>query len=88
MRTRHRCYGVAVPALPPLRVRLGVVVRGRRLAAGYSQEAFADAVGVHRTFMSTVERGRSNLSLDTIERIAAALGVRVGDLLLEAETAS
>jgi transcriptional regulator with XRE-family HTH domain len=44
-------------------------------------------VGVHRTFMSTVERGLSNVSLETLERIAAGLGARAGDLLLEAEHA-
>lgn len=87
MRRRHPRYGVDVPGPPPLRVRLGAVVRRRRSEAGYSQEAFADAVGVHRTFVSTVERGQSNVSLDTLERIAAALHARVGDLLLEAETA-
>jgi transcriptional regulator with XRE-family HTH domain len=74
-----------VPEPPPLRVRLGAVLRDRRKAAGYSQEAFADRAGMHRTFMSNVERGLSNVSLETLERIAAALGARAGDLLLEAE---
>jgi transcriptional regulator with XRE-family HTH domain len=66
-------------------VRLGAVVRERRKAAGLSQEAFADRAGVHRTFMSNVERGLSNVSLETLERIAAALSARAGDLVLEAE---
>jgi transcriptional regulator with XRE-family HTH domain len=44
-------------------VRLGAVVRRRRAAAGHSQEGFADLIGVHRTFMSTVERG-------ALERVA------------------
>ena len=66
-------------------MRLGAVIRRRRRDAGYSQEGFADRVGVHRTFMSTVERGLSNLSLDNIERIARALGVPAGQLLLEAD---
>lgn len=69
----------------PLRVRLGVVIQHRRRVAGWSQEAFADRVGVHRTFMSTVERGLSNLSLDNLERIARSLGIAPGLLLLEAD---
>lgn len=70
----------------PLRARLGAVIQRRRAALGLSQEAFADRVGVHRTFMSTVERGRTNLSLDNLERIAQALGVPPGILLLDADT--
>jgi transcriptional regulator with XRE-family HTH domain len=84
-RARHRQYGDEVNDRPPLRACLGAVVRRRRRAAGYSQEAFADLVGVHRTFMSTVERGGSNVSLETLARIASALGARAGELLLEAE---
>lgn len=69
----------------PLRTRLGHAVRRLRLAAGYSQESFADHVGVHRTYMGAVERGEVNISLDNIERIAGALGLTAGRLLLEAE---
>ena len=74
-----------MPDSLPLRVRLGATIQRHRRSAGLSQEAFADHVGVHRTFMSTVERGQSNLSLDSLERIAAGLGVPAGRLLLEAE---
>ncbi len=88
MRTRHPSYGVHVSDSPPLRVWLGRTVQRRRLEAGYSQEAFADRVGVHRTFMSTVERGASNVSLSTLVRIADALGLRAGELLLAAELAA
>jgi transcriptional regulator with XRE-family HTH domain len=69
----------------PLRTRLGHAVRRLRLAAGYSQESFADHVGVHRTYMGAVERGEVNISLDNIERIAGALGLTAGGLLLQAE---
>lgn len=70
----------------PLRVRLGHAVRRLREVAGYpSQEAFADAAGVHRTYAGKVERGEVNLSLDSLERLARALGVTPGELLLAAE---
>jgi DNA-binding XRE family transcriptional regulator len=35
-----------------------------RTRAGYSQEGFADAIGVHRTYMGTLERGRGNPTLE------------------------
>ena len=49
-----------------------------------SQEGFADAIGVHRTFMGTIERGETNVSLSNLLLIADGLGVRAGDLLNEA----
>jgi len=68
-----------------LRAKLGRAVRRLRTQAGYSQESFADRCHVHRTYMGSVERGETNISLDNIERIAAALGLSAGKLLLEAE---
>lgn len=68
-----------------LRQRLGRAVRRLRLAAGYSQESFADFVGVHRTYMGAVERGEVNISLDNIERVATSLGLTADRLLAEAE---
>ena len=68
-----------------LRAKLGRAIRRLRKAAGYSQEAFADRCKVHRTFMGTVERGESNISLDNIEKIAKGLGLSAAQLLMEAE---
>jgi transcriptional regulator with XRE-family HTH domain len=68
-----------------LRKRLGRVVRRLREAAGYSQEGFADHVGVHRTYMGSVERGEINISLDNIEKIARGFGLSAGEMLREAD---
>lgn len=68
-----------------LQERLGRAVRRLRKAAGYSQESFADLVGVHRTYMGAVERGEVNISLQNIERIANALELRPSKLLQKAE---
>jgi len=68
-----------------LRAKLGRAVRRLRRGAGYSQESFADKCGVHRTYMGSVERGETNISLDNLERIAKALSLTTGQLLLEAE---
>ena len=56
-----------------------------RLAAGLSQERFAEKIGFHRTYVSAVEGCKRNVSLDNIDKIAAALGVKVAILLSEIE---
>jgi transcriptional regulator with XRE-family HTH domain len=68
-----------------LRLRLGSAIRKLRMDAGISQEALAGRAKLHRTTMSEIERGRSNVSIDIAERIARALGVRLSELLAEAE---
>lgn len=45
-------------------------LRAYRTARGLSQEAFADQLGVHRTYMGGIERGERNLTLRSVERIA------------------
>ena len=64
---------------------MGVAVRRLREKTGLSQEALADTVGVHRTFIGAVERGETNISLDNLQRIARALKVTPSALLLAAE---
>jgi transcriptional regulator with XRE-family HTH domain len=60
---------------------LGVNLRAHRLAQGLSQEAFADFVGVHRTYMGGLERGERNLTLKSVEKLADKLGVEPLSLL-------
>jgi len=69
-----------------LRVALGHTVRSLRGSAGYSQEGFADAIGVHRTYMGTLERGAANPTLETLELIANGLRLSVSELVRAAET--
>lgn len=57
------------------RLAFGLRVRALRTALGISQEALAERAGVHRTYMSDVERGERNVGLDNVHAIAAALGV-------------
>ena len=63
-----------------LKVRFGRAVRTLREEADYSQESFADAIGVHRTYMGTLERGKGNPSLDVIAKIARGLGISLAQL--------
>lgn len=64
-----------------LRKSFGLKVRELRLASGVSQETFADLCGFARSYMSRIERGCANPSLDAIGVLADALGVSIGDLL-------
>jgi len=57
--------------------KLGARVRKLRQLKGLSQEAFADKCGLHRTYIGAIERGERNVSLENIERIAKALGIRI-----------
>lgn len=63
------------------RQRLARNLRRLRLAEGLSQEELAEKADFHRTFVSHIERERNNISIDNIERLAAALGVDVLELL-------
>lgn len=65
-------------------VKIGKVIRQRRLALKVSQDAFADLAGMHRSYIGFVERGMQNLTLDTMTRLAAALKVPLSVLLKEA----
>lgn len=51
-----------------------------RLASEISQEAFADKCGYARSYMSRIERGLANPSLDAVEVLAVALRVEVKEL--------
>jgi len=56
-------------------------VRGLRVEKGWSQEELARRADLHRTYIGAIERHERNVSLQNIERIAKALGVRAKDLL-------
>jgi transcriptional regulator with XRE-family HTH domain len=58
-----------------LQRRIGRNLLAYRKARDISQEAFAEVLGVHRTYMGAVERGERNLTLKSVERIAERLGV-------------
>ena len=70
----------------PLLARLGQAFRKRREALGYSQESFADHIGMHRTYYSAIERGEKNLQLDTLERICTGLDVLIWEVFKESES--
>jgi transcriptional regulator with XRE-family HTH domain len=67
-------------AKPDIRARFGFAVKDRREALGLTQEEFAERAGIHRTYLSDIERGTRNVSLVNIERVASALSLKVSEL--------
>lgn len=63
--TEHRLSNVFV--------RFGTRLREIRLKKGISQERLAELAGLHRTYVSSVERGERNISLENIDKLANAL---------------
>jgi transcriptional regulator with XRE-family HTH domain len=66
-----------------LPIRVGANVRTLRQIRKLSQEQLADRAGIHRTQLAAVERGRRNLTLKSLERLADALDVEPAELLKE-----
>jgi transcriptional regulator with XRE-family HTH domain len=60
---------------------VGRRLREQRESLGLSQEAMAERLGYHRTFLGSVERGERNLTLASVEQLATSLGVPALDLL-------
>jgi len=62
-------------------LRLAERVKTLRRAKGWSQEELAHRAGLHRTFISQVERNVKNTTIESTEKIARALEVKLGELL-------
>lgn len=65
--------------------QLGLAIRAVRSAKGWSQEQFADSISMHRAYYSAIERGEKNITIATLSRLAAGLGVRAHELLRDAQ---
>ena len=64
-----------------IRQRLAANLRRLRQARGLSQEQFAFDVGIHRTYISDLERGARNPTIAIIEKLATFLKVNAGELV-------
>jgi transcriptional regulator with XRE-family HTH domain len=67
--------------LSDVAVRFGRRLREVRQGRGISQEKLAELAGLHRTYVSSVERGQRNISLLNIESLARALEVKMAELM-------
>ena len=68
------------------RARLAKNLRLLRARDRLSQEALADLVDLHRTYVGSVERSERNVSLDNVEKLAMALKIDISELLSESLT--
>jgi transcriptional regulator with XRE-family HTH domain len=59
----------------------GAAVRSRRNKLSWSQKELADRSGLHRTYLSDIERGARNVSLRNVARLAKALRVPAASLV-------
>ena len=64
-------------------VRFGTAVKSRRLALRISQEELAGRAGLHRTYISDIERGARNISIESIAKLAGALESSISTLFAE-----
>lgn len=64
-----------------IKLKLGRKIRETRVKEGYSQEELASRCGLHRTYISDIERGERNVSVENIEKIARALKTEPNELL-------
>ena len=63
----------------------GAIVRRHREQSGVSQEDFADRAGIHRTYQSSIERGKVQVSIGIAQKLATALGIPMSRLWSELE---
>lgn len=70
----------------PIQERIGVAIRKRREALEYSQDDFADHVGMHRSYYGALERGKKNLQLSTLEKVCEGLGDPMWEIVRDAES--
>ena len=64
-----------------IKKRFGAAVKARRNALGISQEELAMRIGADQAYVSRVEAGQMNVTLETADQIAIAIEADVGDLL-------
>ena len=72
-----------MPTGNDIKARFGHRLRELRQALGISQEELAFRAGLHRTYVSSAERGQRNVSLVNLEKLSEALEIEIADLFRE-----
>jgi len=65
----------------PILLKLAKRVRAERKKLGFSQEAFAEKSGFHRTYIGMIERAEKNITLANIQKLAKAFRLTISTLL-------
>ncbi|NTV03074.1 MAG: helix-turn-helix transcriptional regulator [Chlorobiaceae bacterium] len=69
------------PTLKEVLIAIGEKIRAERQRLGYTQEQLAERAGFHRTYVGMVERGEQNITLESYNRFAEALGMGMYELM-------
>jgi transcriptional regulator with XRE-family HTH domain len=69
-----------------IKVRFGLAIRHLRLRRNLTQEELAHQALLHRTYLTDIERGTRNPSIEVVEKLANGLGISVSELFRLAET--
>lgn len=72
-------------AMSAISARIGVVIRRNRTDRGLSQESLAELAGLSRSFVGEIERGAAVPSVETLQRLADALGEKLSVLICQYE---
>ena len=68
-----------------LQQTFGSVIRRRREQAGFSQESLAEEAGLHRTYISLLERGLRMPSILVVQKLARAMGTTMTSIISDLE---
>ena len=69
-----------------VRSNLGARIRRLRTERGLSQRVFAEMIAMDRSYLISIEKGRRNISLDNLAKIAHGLGLPLSDMLREVDS--
>ncbi len=75
-----------MPLGKDIKLRFGQRLRELRRERGLSQEELAFRAGLHRTYVSSAERGQRNVALVNLEKLSRALEIDIGDLFRDMST--
>jgi transcriptional regulator with XRE-family HTH domain len=85
LQQQTKLSSVSIKPLPPLDVslRFGRRVRALRQQSGRTQVQLSDYLGIDRTFLSDLERGKKSISLSYIETIAQGFGLSLSQMMID-----
>jgi len=66
-----------------IKQKFGQKIKNLRKSKGISQEKLANLAEIDRTYLPTIEKGERNVSIEIVEKLAKALGVKIKDLFEE-----
>jgi transcriptional regulator with XRE-family HTH domain len=64
-----------------IKEKFGIRLKTLRKAKGLSQEELAERSGLNRPYISAIEKGKRNFSLEVMEKLAGAMGVEIRELI-------